>query len=454
MRAIILFFALAWSGTCRAQAYISKQKAEADIDSLNKILLEVHVNPFLFIQKADYFSQVQKLKLSIGDSIELKAFVLRLYQLTAFLKDGHCAPHIVQPAFKADLAKPIFFPYHLVLEGDRLLVPKTTANAYGIPQGASIVSINNQKTGTLFQKINNTIGGNRAYTLDVQEKFLPYLLYLCNVTAPFRVKYKDPDGKVFEKLISEGVTFIDALAVNMQHLKADYHFQVIDGKLGYLDFMNMSGDVNRFDKYFDSCITLLKTKGIHHLAIDLRRNSGGNSLLGDLLISYFNTSNYTLMGGRKWKVSTRYKQYLLARGDSTNSYLQQENGSTWELGNCTPAPSPFRNDNVFNGKVYLLTGPFTFSSANMVADGVKQFKLAEIVGEPTGENSNDFGEAYTFTLPASKIRIQTSTSFDFGASCDRNGHSPVMPDKLVRRSLSDRIEERDRALEFIVASAK
>ena len=39
--------------------------------------------------------------------------------------------------------------------------------------------------------------------------------------------------------------------------------------------------------------------------------------------------------------------------------------------------------NKFSGKVYLLTGPFTFSSGMMVADAAKQFGLAKLIREPT-----------------------------------------------------------------------
>ena len=160
------------------------------------------------------------------------------------------------------------------------------------------------------------------------------------------------------------------------------------------------------------------------------------------------------MGGRRGKISEGYKHYLLANGDSTNQYLQKQTGSIWELGNCKAQHPRFKKKNVFTGKVYVLTGPFTFSSANMLADGVKQFKLAEIVGEPTGEDTNDFGEAYSFTLPRSKIKIQTSTSFDFGAACDKKTQTPVVPDKLVPRTLADRIQEKDRAMEYVLMNAR
>jgi len=412
-------------------------------------LLEVHVNPFLFVPRETYFSAAQELKAGIKDSIEIKSFLLHLYQLTALLKDGHCTPSIGQPVFKDDLSREIFFPYHLVLDGNNLYVPKTMSQLSGIPTGAIILSINGKTTQSLLMKIQNTMGGNAEHCIDMQEKLLGYFFYLSNVQAPFVIQYEDAEGQVSEKQIEKGAKFIDALSATMPHLKTKYRFQIVDNKLGYLDFMNMS-DLSTFDKYLDSCVTLLKTKNITNLAIDLRRNGGGNSVLGDLLISYFNSKNYTLMGGRNWKISAQYKQLILSNGDSTNQYLKKKDGSVWKLGSCKPNPPRFKNDNLFSGKVYLLIGPFTFSSANMLADGAKEFRLAEIIGEPTGENTNDFGEVYTFALPNSKIKIQTTTSFDFGASCNKNLYSPVMPDKPVPRSRTDRIEENDKALAYIL----
>jgi hypothetical protein len=86
----------------------------------------------------------------------------------------------------------------------------------------------------------------------------------------------------------------------------------------------------------------------------------------------------------------------------------------------------------------------------MIADGAKQYKIAEIVGTPTGENTNDFGEAYVFTLPGSQIKMQTTTSFDYGADCNKNTHVPVKPDILTRYTFSDKIYEKDKDLEYIL----
>jgi hypothetical protein len=90
----------------------------------------------------------------------------------------------------------------------------------------------------------------------------------------------------------------------------------------------------------------------------------------------------------------------------------------------------------------------------MIADGAKQYRIAEIIGTPTGENTNDFGEAYVFILPNSQIKMQTTTSFDFGADCNRNTHLPVMPDILIGYNFNDKIYEKDKALEYILNHLK
>ncbi|WP_394801084.1 S41 family peptidase [Chryseobacterium gleum] len=102
----------------------------------------------------------------------------------------------------------------------------------------------------------------------------------------------------------------------------------------------------------------------------------------------------------------------------------------------------------------MLTGPFTFSSANLVADGMKQYKLAELVGEPTGEYTNDFGEAFMFTLPKSKIQMRSTSSMSFGADCNTSSYTPVVPDILIVPTLQDKINGIDKPLEYILKTVK
>jgi len=433
-----------------AQSFISRSDAIDDIDFYTKTLEDVHYNPFLFIKKEKFFTEVEKVKKSIIDSISVNKFLILLYRISGLVKDGHNAPYIVQPVIIDELKKEQFFPYKLVIEKNRLFVPKSTSIASGLPTGSEIISINNVSIRQIMPEIEKLIGGSNIYSTEMAGKLLSYFLFLNDVKAPFNLQYIDTLKNKSVKILRTGLKFKDALAVTMPHLRNEYTFKIIGNKLGYFDFMSMSGDLNKFDQFLDSSFALMRKGEITNVAIDIRKNSGGNSSLGDLLFSYITERKYSLMGSRMWKVSAQYKKYLMLNGDSTNNYLIKENGSIWELGNCEPQDNRFKNDNKFKGKVYLITGPFTFSSANMIADGAKQFRIAEIVGTPTGENTNDFGEAYVFTLPNSQIKMQTTTSFDYGTNCNKNSHMPVKPDILIEDKFYDKIYEIDKPLEYIL----
>jgi hypothetical protein len=451
MRSFLLPVFLLFCTNGFSQSFIARQQAIGDIDFFTKTLEEVHFNPWLFIKKEAYTVAVEKLKNQMGDSISMNDFIIALYHITSLLKDSHTSPGIIQPLLKDEFVKEQFFPCKMIIDSNMIYVPKSSAVVSGLPVGAVIESINGLELSPLMRQINNYYGGGNGFAREMSTKLLSYFFFLHNIKAPFKIVYADSSGAKKSQTMEKGLTLVNALLVTMPNIKKAYSFSILDNKIGYFNFMAMSGTVNELDHYVDSCITLMKNKNIPVLAVDLRQNSGGNSVLGDLLISYFNTGKYTLMGGRKWKISQQYKNYLTENGSQGNEYLKKENGSVWEFGNCNGQKPRFKTNNLYKGKVYFLTSPFTFSSANMIADGIKQYKMAEIIGEPTGENTNDFGEVYVFTLPNSNIKMQTTTSFDFGADCNKNIYKPVMPDVLIRPTLAEKINEVDKAMVYLLS---
>jgi hypothetical protein len=85
-----------------------------------------------------------------------------------------------------------------------------------------------------------------------------------------------------------------------------------------------------------------------------------------------------------------------------------------------------------------------------IADVVKEYKIGTIVGEPTGEYVKDFGEAFVIDLPNSKIKIQSTSSFNHGVSCSREQNGPVQPDIAVHNTLQEEVLGKDKALEYLL----
>ena len=96
------------------------------------------------------------------------------------------------------------------------------------------------------------------------------------------------------------------------------------------------------------------------------------------------------------------------------------------------------------GRLYVLTGPSTFSSGLMAAIDLKAIN-GILVGEAPGQKLNSYGEVRTFTLPNSKLLVQYSTKF-FRIKVD--GHTDFLqPDLKVTRSIADFLAGKDPVLE-------
>lgn len=103
-------------------------------------------------------------------------------------------------------------------------------------------------------------------------------------------------------------------------------------------------------------------------------------------------------------------------------------------------------------RVYALIGPGTFSSGVLGAWELRRDARAVLVGEPTGERPNSYGEVRSFELPNSGIRVQYSTHF---FRLVKDSDPPAFePDVVARRTLADALAGRDPVLETALAHVR
>ncbi len=439
---------------CFAQKILTHQQAVEDIDFYTRTMRESHYAPFLYISRDEYDTRIAAIKKTIGDSITLKDFVFLFYQVTALLNDAHSTPQLGQPLFQEEFKKEQFFPYKLVQQKNKLYLPVQSARALNLPAGAEITGINGEDLPTVFEQTANRIAGTPAFRKEVACKLISYFLFLKGVKPPFVITYTDANGRTQQTILQTGVGFRNALSASMPHIIRPYTSDIIQQKLGYIDLRSLSGNTASFRAFLDTCFLQFKKAGIRNLAIDLRKNSGGNTALGDLLFGYITHKKYS-WGMKSWRISQAYKDMLKAGGDTSAGYWKKPNGSVWESGDsCHPEKSRFSQPGIFEGHVFFITGPFTFSSAMAMADVVKTYRIGTLIGGPTGENAMDFGEAFTISLPNSNLKIQSTSSFSHGANCNRTENGPVQPDIPVSNTLQDDIQERDRAVEYLLGLIK
>ena len=90
----------------------------------------------------------------------------------------------------------------------------------------------------------------------------------------------------------------------------------------------------------------------------------------------------------------------------------------------------------FDGRVYALIGPATFSSASGFAAVLEDFEIAMLVGEETGGLRECFGDCPRFTLPNSSLQFTVSHKLFFAPKPrpgdDKRG---VVPDIAINDEL-------------------
>lgn len=152
-------------------------------------------------------------------------------------------------------------------------------------------------------------------------------------------------------------------------------------------------------QFTDEVLTFIDQNPVEKLIVDLRNNGGGNSRLLDPFIKEV----------------------------AKNKELNQP------------------------GKIYIIIGRRTFSSAILNALSFKDKTHAILVGEPTGGKPNHYGEVKSFTLPNSGIRVSYSTKFFKNSAVDTDS---LIPDLEAILTLTDFETGRDPAIETILFSSQ
>ncbi|MDE7087591.1 MAG: hypothetical protein K2O67_05310, partial [Clostridia bacterium] len=148
--------------------------------------------------------------------------------------------------------------------------------------------------------------------------------------------------------------------------------------------------------------TEVKQKNIKNVAVDLRGNGGGNSLVGNEFIQYLPVDVY---------------------------YDPQ---SDWRWGFCEFHSSPTITNNqykdlLFDGNVYVLTDYDSFSSAMIFAMQIQDNHLGKVVGEPSSNAVNSYGDITYLYLPNTGLYVQISTKKWYRID-STNTDEYVMPD--------------------------
>jgi hypothetical protein len=183
----------------------------------------------------------------------------------------------------------------------------------------------------------------------------------------------------------------------------------------------------------------LHEQRIGHIALDLRENPGGDSRVIDEFLRYMCVDRIKGYGSK-----VRYSQDACLQTKVLKFGLEEFPRAEHVNRKVDP------KELLFSGRLFVLTSPHTFSSANMFAATIQDNRIGTIVGEPTGNQPSCYGHPLSFQMPRTGIYFKVSHKQFFRPDPALDRLDAVYPDLEVYRKIEDVVEGRDAQLERIV----
>ena len=218
----------------------------------------------------------------------------------------------------------------------------------------------------------------------------------------------------------------------------------------------------RFDEFTRDMMAEIKEKGIKTLVVDLQYNSGGNSQLGDVLLSWLYPHQDTKRYGVDVRVSEllctfypNYRQYTvdgnpLEMGrlynymgfDHSKDYLTDYNAPQ------DPARHIFNYDReqIFGGNVVFIQSKDSFSSATLLLTLARDNGIGIIIGTPSGGKPCHYGDVLYAQLPNTNTMATVSHKYFRRPNMALENKECIVPDVEIELNHT----ERDMAWEWIV----
>lgn len=389
---------------------LSPRQLQEDLALVKQQIYNVHAYPYTEIDQKEYDRLFSEIHSGLKDSLTATAFMKKIKPLFARLCDEHAQvslpDSLLETPYRSGGA---FLPITLAFDGKNYRIDKILNEGSPLQPGDVITQIDLEDIDKLVKR---SAGYSSGYPEQRLEKALKQFGYLYTWTVP--------DARSHFKITTRNGKTVRLAGVSANTWKAeldrqsgwnvqcqDYVYYEKIGDAGYVNACSFNvphQDLDAVQRRIDTIYEQVKADAPKYLFIDVSKNSGGQSVVGSMLIDGFNGKPY-----RGYSVDFRrsesYIRLLKSWGmDAPDYYKAANEGDLIHIGGDTVRPD--ERPGRFAGKVFIVVGNGTFSSAMMFATIIKDNQLATIVGEtPTLGHPNKFGEMYNTALPNTKVRL-------------------------------------------------
>lgn len=379
-----------------------------DVDSLYRELSKLHKNLYFNISEADFLESINGLKrdVPILEDYEIK---LQIAKIIASVGDAHTSINL-----------PVYYlcPLEFYWFSDGIYAVNTSK-----VDEAMLYKRLTHIDGMEIEQVIETLGTiisheNQSFLKSLLPKYLPAieLLYGLKIARRFdglTFTFEDERGNL-KDCFMKSYPFkesIDKLQLNKakitenrlpfyrKNADKNYWYEYVEAsKTIYFNYnacREMEGESVR--DFGNRLMRFIESSSAEKLVIDLRNNTGGNSTLLDPFIN------------------------ALKKCEKINQ----------------------------TGKVFIILGRDTFSSALLNAYALKNKTKAILVGEPSGGKPNCYGEVQRFTLENSGLVVCYSTKYY--RIIEDDSMPSLFPDVKKELTVQNYLDNEDPCLDYILA---
>ena len=358
----------------------------------------------------------------IGDIAEFKLY---LAKVAATLHDGHTAIYYWSSPDR-------IFPVRFTINGNTPSIVDLCQEEYRDILGKEIKYINGKPLKKILNSAREFVSADNAVNFEnlVQE----YLL-LTDFWAMMGMS-----DEVLHITFTDNTT-IAIPAINKRELKITqlqsdltnrvtaprntlFDYEIFEEKgICYLQFNKFADRVThpqytqlaRFDEFCNEMMAEIEAKGIKTLVVDLQYNSGGNSALGDVLLSWLKPYQKIKQFNTQVRISELLLTYYPYYKEFTYDGKPLEIGETYwarkfdhnrdaKIAYTAPQDTArhvlnLDPESIFNGDVIFIQGKDTFSSALLLLTTARDNHIVTIVGERSGGRPSHYGDVLYCRLP-------------------------------------------------------
>lgn len=389
----------------------AQQQLKEDLAFVKQQLFNAHANAFNQLSKPQYEQVFDAIGNRLKDSMTATDFYKTIKEATAWLNDEHSAITI-DPALQTEAYRTgdIFLPVTLTRKGNNFYIGELLTTNTGLQKGQRIIKVNGVPTERVIPQCSIQASG---FPEQRNQKALDQFGYLYAISEAKTYHNFELETDKHQKIKVPGTT----LKTWQDHVNKKVQMSNGSDPITYTRYGNngyilvpafnarTDKDMDSLRQVFDGMFTQMKADGVKNLFIDVSKNGGGNSAVGDLLISYFYGKPY-LDYQCNFRRSDEYLNLIKQWGMKDNFYESQPVGKLIHFDPSKTTP-PKQAPGLFGGKVYVVVGSGTFSSAIMFATIVKDNHIATLVGQiPPDGHPNHFGEMYGTRLPNTKLNLR------------------------------------------------